>query len=255
MTNKNRKTPRSAVPSNFGPDAIPRRPPRRRIPLTQPETNAEESPPASPSVAAPFYEDIPLSDDDLAGEPEMPQQMIDAWHDDEPENAKVGYKKPPKGSQFQKGRSGNPSGKRKKKEPRPGNVLQRIGHEVVDEVIKLSEGRVGDLKPNSDDLVTTLLAKIVIGDGLKKDGTARKFLFSQFLEKPLQSEYLAPASPGQEDATLLGRMAHAIIDPTITDEDVAELMREVAESRETDDEFGARRRKERRKRRKTSRAN
>lgn len=52
----------------------------------------------------------------------------------------VGYKKPPAASRFKKGRSGNPSGKRKKaaEDLDPGRVLQTIDNE---ELIVTIEGK------------------------------------------------------------------------------------------------------------------
>lgn len=231
----------------------PNRPPRRRLtPSPEAHDGQAHAPPAS-LINAPLDEVIPLGKDDFADIPPMPQEMIDAWYDDKEEAPKVGYKKPPKGSQFQKGQSGNPSGSSNRKEPPPGNVLQNLGHEVVDEITRLLEGHVGDLPVHVDDPVTTALAKVAVGDALKKDGSARKFVFSQFLEKPLQSERLAPVDAREEETRIMQKMLSSIFDPAATDEDREAVLKEASEHHETYGEFGARRRRERKKRRKPRR--
>lgn len=51
----------------------------------------------------------------------------------------VGYGKPPKHSQFQKGRSGNPKGRPKKPKNLPALVLKTFGEKVV---VKSPDGDV-----------------------------------------------------------------------------------------------------------------
>lgn len=210
-------------------------------------------PVASPGPDKSSPQDVgPDTNDDLEGIPDMPQELIDAWHDDAGEADRAGYGNPPKHSRFSKGKSGNPSGKRKKAVTPVGNVLQNIGHEVIDEATTLLLGDVRDLQVRQDDRVTTAIAKIVIGDGLKKDGAFRKFVLMQFIEKPINSERLTPVDPRAEQAQIMQKILYAMTDPGVTDDDYHAAMEQAADHHETYGEFGARRRKERRRRRRTS---
>jgi len=206
-------------------------------------------PDASPGPDNPPPQNVGPDANDLEGIPDMPQEMIDAWHDDAGGAERTGYGNPPKHGQFPKGKSGNPSGKRKKVVTPVGNVLQNIGHEVIDEATTLLLGDVRDLQVRQDDRVTTAIAKIAIGDGLKKDGAFRKFVLMQFIEKPINSERLTPVDPRAEQAQIMQKILYAITDPGVTDDDYHAAMQEAADHHEAYGEFGARRRKERRKRR------
>lgn len=259
MTPTPRKNPRADFPINpptaSEADSGPKtKRASRRKPSPPPEDDCVEPPPPSPRPISPASEaQKPPSADGAGDIPAMSQEMVDAWHDAKPEDDETGYGKPPKSKRFKKGQSGNPSGKRKQATPPPGNRLQNIGHEVVDEMTEILHGQVTDLQVHPDDLVTTALAKIVVGDGLKKDGTARKFILSQFLEKPLQSDRLRPVDPREEEAQILQKMMSAIMDPGLTEEEFNETLNEAAKHHETYGEFGARRRKERKRRRKPRR--
>ena len=83
--------------------------------------------------------------------PRRPRKATDGYE--------VGYKKPPKGSQFKKGQSGNPNGRPKKS--RNANML---AHELLNEEMQFTEN--GELQSASKREVTlrTQTAKAVQGD-------------------------------------------------------------------------------------------
>jgi hypothetical protein len=71
----------------------------------------------------------------------------------------VGYKKPPKESQFKKGKSGNPSG-RPRREPSLVHVLRKVSRQVVHTKGPDGPRRMSKLEAS----VTQLVNKAVTGD-------------------------------------------------------------------------------------------
>jgi hypothetical protein len=71
----------------------------------------------------------------------------------------VGYKKPPKASQFQKGKSGNPSG-RPRRDPSLASVLRKVSKQIVHTKGPNGAGRMSKLEAS----VTQLVNKAVTGD-------------------------------------------------------------------------------------------
>lgn len=72
---------------------------------------------------------------------------------------KVGYKKPPKGTQFKKGQSGNPNGR-----PKKSKNANKLAHDLLNEEMQFTEN--GELQSASKREVTlrTQTAKAVKGD-------------------------------------------------------------------------------------------
>jgi hypothetical protein len=71
----------------------------------------------------------------------------------------VGYKKPPKRSQFEKGKSGNPSG-RPRKDPSIAAVFQRVSRQVVHTTGKRGKQRMTKLEAS----VTQVVNRAATGD-------------------------------------------------------------------------------------------
>lgn len=83
--------------------------------------------------------------------PRTPRKATDGYE--------VGYKKPPKGSQFKKGRSGNPHGR-----PKKSRNSNKLAHDLLNEEMQFTEN--GELQRASKREVTlrTQTAKAVQGD-------------------------------------------------------------------------------------------
>lgn len=239
-------TPASPIASSK-PTAARKHPPARKRSLPSSAKPSEER---DASATTPSYNENDQHATKGDGEDHPPPQaVVDAWYDCKEDDPPVGYKSPPKKHQFKEGQSGNPSGGRKPRELPTGNLLQHLGQEIVDEFMDLMQGDISDLTLAPNDAVTTGLAKTLIADTFKREGTARKFVMNHFMDRPLQSDRLAPVDPREEEANILRKMMQSILDPDFTDEDWAALRSEANEHYETYGEFGARRRKERKKKR------
>ena len=90
---------------------------------------------------------------------------------------KVGYKKPPVNSQFKKGVSGNPAGRKKKAPPR--TILEELQVAFIKEVSVTNENG----KKEKISLIQAF-AKKIVQDAIKNDGPTRKMLLQnlQFLK-------------------------------------------------------------------------
>jgi Family of unknown function (DUF5681) len=83
----------------------------------------------------------------------------------------VGFGKPPKHSQFQRGKSGNPAGRPKKKTgPRP---LDHIVHDVLMQMVTLNMGG----KKKVVTMLEAILIKLAL-HAMNGNGTAAKQLFA-----------------------------------------------------------------------------
>ncbi len=95
----------------------------------------------------------------------------------------VGYCKPPKDTQWQKGQSGNPSGKKKKEE----SLLEKLKKLAAKEVIVQQNG-VSVAMTQEDAMLATAYFKAINGDFKNF-----KFLYEQLAAAAGQSEITAPA--------------------------------------------------------------
>ena len=97
-------------------------------------------------------------------------------------NDTIGYKKPPKHSQFKKGVSGNPAGRKKKVVPT--SIFNAL-------IIGLNESKTIRTETGAYQKLTysELLAKKMLQDAIQKDGNTRKFLMEKFFKLDLISQY------------------------------------------------------------------
>lgn len=87
----------------------------------------------------------------------------------------VGYGKPPKSSQFQKGCSGNPAGRKKKVIPK--SIREALELELTKQLTITNE-----LEKKEKVYLYELLVKQLIKDALHKDGTSRKLLLETLMK-------------------------------------------------------------------------
>ncbi len=91
------------------------------------------------------------------------------------EQYEVGYGKPPKETQFKKGQSGNPSGRKKK--PIPKSLHEAIVLELADIVTIKENGKAVKMSKYE------LLAKAIINDAIKSEkGNSRKIVIEQMFK-------------------------------------------------------------------------
>jgi|GEM_PF-1615414 len=77
----------------------------------------------------------------------------------------VGYKKPPKSGQFQKGISGNKKGRPKKiKEPLTGNSTSEILKKVLNDTIQVSDAHGSKIITKGEAMMMQLVNKAIAGD-------------------------------------------------------------------------------------------
>lgn len=92
----------------------------------------------------------------------------------------VGYGKPPKSSQFKKGCSGNPVGRKKKVIPK--SIREALELELTKQLTITNE-----LDKKEKVYLYELLVKQLIKDALHKDGTSRKLLLETLMKIDLLS--------------------------------------------------------------------
>ena len=79
--------------------------------------------------------------------------------DEDSTDYEVGYKKPPKHTQFKKGQSGNPAGR-----PKDGRNVKMVLQDVAMEEITLSENGVPRKMSKKEALIRSLYARALAGD-------------------------------------------------------------------------------------------
>ena len=88
---------------------------------------------------------------------------------------KVGYKNPPKHSQFKKGQSGNPAGRKKKVIPKSlYEAFAIYGNEIKS--LKTENGA------SQKFTILELIVKKSLQDAIQKDGPTRKFILDNFMK-------------------------------------------------------------------------
>ncbi len=224
-----------STPPPKGPKSS--RKPRRRV-LLNDTNDAQPLPPApefnaggaegssqSPSGGCGGCPSTAIDQDDDTLEVGLPDHpAVRAFYDGEHKDEGMGYKKPPKKHQFPKGQSGNPSGKRKPQVMQPGAINSLIGKTIFEEISGSLRSLVRSLEVLEDDNAATALAKRIVADGLRKEGRSRTFLIECFVEPERNADRYKQLDHRAIDAKVLGEMARAIIDPTMNDEDVTEMM-------------------------------
>ena len=99
------------------------------------------------------------------------------------EDYEVGYQKPPKKHQFQKGKSGNPAGRKKK--PIPGSLI---------EALTVAANELADVYDPVTDTYSKvrkldLLASKAMDDALQNDGPSRKYFLDKLSKFNFQEQY------------------------------------------------------------------
>lgn len=87
----------------------------------------------------------------------------------------VGYGRPPIDSQFKKGQSGNPSGRKKKALPK--TIFEALYCQLTNKVHITNE-----LGVKEKICLFEILARQLVNDAIKKDGQSRKFLLEHLFK-------------------------------------------------------------------------
>ena len=186
--------------------------------------------------------ELPLSSPSV-DRPDADSEAPEDLHDDD----RVGYMRTPKSTRFKPGQSGNPSGKPKRVEASLGNKLEAHRRDLLDELVRLLEMEVSDLQIQRDDSILTGLAKNILSDAFKRDGTYRRFIMEELLGKALRAERTRPVDPAIADADMLQNLMRAVIDPSLSDKEAFQAMERAVARRETTEEYLARRKKDKKR--------
>ena len=109
----------------------------------------------------------------------------------------IGYGKPPKSGQFQKGKSGNPGGKRK----RPLSISQELELELNRRIPLLAQGKSTKKRIRLQSIVVKNLAKAAVGGDLP----AIKLVTAMLREETARQELIAAKLEAKKEAAAIAR--------------------------------------------------
>jgi hypothetical protein len=112
------------------------------------------------------------------------------------QNYSVGYRKPPRHTQFKKGQSGNPRGRDKGRENYRIEFLKELGERVT----VTENGRLRKLSKQ------TLIIKRMVADAIRGDAKAREHMLRLIGQMEAFDADTMPATPSAaEDAEIIAR--------------------------------------------------
>jgi uncharacterized protein DUF5681 len=112
------------------------------------------------------------------------------------QNYSVGYRKPPRHTQFKKGQSGNPGGRDKGRANYRTEFLKELGERVT----VTENGRLRKLSKQ------TLIIKRMVADAIKGDAKAREHMLRLIGQMEAFNADAMPATPtSAEDAEIMAR--------------------------------------------------
>lgn len=138
----------------------------------------------------------------------------------------VGYGRPPVQTRFQKGRSGNPSGKRRgPRVPKNlGNQMDAIAVAFMTELNTLMTSDPSKLSPPKGPFAgIRLYARVCFKEAMTKDGTCRKLLSDIYFVSRRNIEPLQPKDRQEEEADIMREIIRAMLDPSVDEAGMAKL--------------------------------
>lgn len=163
---------------------------------------------------------------DVGGKPSSNHITENDSNDDSDGN--VGYKNPPRGHQFKKGQSGNPSGRRKKpKLPRHlGNQSDAISIALVRELNNIMMHGMPGGAPTGPYNGARMLARIVFRDAMTKDGGyARKRLLELYYDDKRHLDEFKPKDREELEMDRIHEQFKLMSDPRTTDADITRAIK------------------------------
>jgi Family of unknown function (DUF5681) len=117
----------------------------------------------------------------------------------------VGYKDPPKETQFQKGRSGNPKGGRKKEEIEDIRIMVE---DVLAELVKVSEGGKVRIVSREETIINAELMTALKGEPRAIEALFKRAQKCNLFKKAARKSGVALLEPQGDDGKIV-RMFHA----------------------------------------------
>lgn len=148
-----------------------------------------------------------------------------------------GYRTPPIDTQFKPGQSGNPAGRRKKpKLPRHvGNQINAVTVAIITELNHIMMHGLPTEPPKKPYAGAKLFARMFYRDATTKDGYARRCVFALYHEKRNDLDIFKAKDIHQREAENAFKMAAAIANPTLTEEEYDQVIQEIIDSRDEHD--------------------